>query len=252
MGNLDSIYENRIADKVYRVYEKRAQEQRGYLGGSIIGDSCERKLWYGFRWFKKPTFSGRILRLFETGHQQEDRLVQNLIDSGLTVHPVNPDTGEQWHYELFNGHYQGNFDGVVQMDKLWYLLEIKTHSEKSYKDLVKKKVEKAKPLHYAQMQSYMGMGEIDQGLYLAINKNTEEIYEEIIPFNKPYYEALVRKASRIVFASTPPPRISETPAWFECKFCDFSDICHEGDAHESNYRNDGTHYPHKDGTWKEV
>ena len=34
------------------------------------------------------------------------------------------------------------------------------------------------------------------------------------------------KAERIIRAPEPPPRCSEDPAWFECRWCPFRDICH--------------------------
>ena len=39
---------------------------------------------------------------------------------------------------------------------------------------------------------------------------------------------LLEKAGRIIFAQHPPARISEDPAWFECRFCDHHAVCHDG------------------------
>jgi len=40
-------------------------------------------------------------------------------------------------------------------------------------------------------------------------------------------ERLLDKAGRVIFAQHPPARISEDPAWFECRFCDHHAACHE-------------------------
>jgi hypothetical protein len=37
---------------------------------------------------------------------------------------------------------------------------------------------------------------------------------------------LEEKAHRIVEAAEPPPRLSEDPSWFACKFCDYHALCH--------------------------
>ena len=55
-----------------------AQTPRTYIGGSRLGASCERQLQYEY--VKAPLdqgkgFSGRILRVFERGHQTEDMVI---------------------------------------------------------------------------------------------------------------------------------------------------------------------------------
>ena len=77
MSNL-ARYLPRESDTVKRIYEFHEQmgaeddgPHRGRLGASIIGRPCARQLWYSFRNLFDRTFSGRILRLFETGHLEE-------------------------------------------------------------------------------------------------------------------------------------------------------------------------------------
>ena len=55
-------------DAIFAAYEAdRDDGFRPHLGASQIGKSCERALWYDFRWATSARFPGRILRLFETG-----------------------------------------------------------------------------------------------------------------------------------------------------------------------------------------
>lgn len=49
-------------------------------------------------------------------------------------------------------------------------------------------------------------------------------------YDKKFAEQLVAKAERVIFESNPPERISEDPSWYLCKWCDYSDICHEGEG----------------------
>jgi len=58
---------------------------RTHLGASLIGDECERKLWYVFRWVKAEQFSGRLLRLFNRGHKEEPRLIEWIEGIGVKV-----------------------------------------------------------------------------------------------------------------------------------------------------------------------
>jgi len=58
---------------------------RTHLGASLIGDECKRKLWYVFRWVKSGLFDGRMLRLFNRGHREEDRYIEWLEGIGVQV-----------------------------------------------------------------------------------------------------------------------------------------------------------------------
>ena len=76
------------------VLEGSRDDHRNHLGGSIIGDECERKLWYVFRWGMKTQFPSRILRLFARGQREEDVFNDLLRKSGITVWDVDADARE--------------------------------------------------------------------------------------------------------------------------------------------------------------
>ena len=46
--------------------------------------------------------------------------------------------------------------GIPEAPKTWHVLEFKTHNSKSFAKLEKEGVQKSNPMHYAQMQVYMG------------------------------------------------------------------------------------------------
>lgn len=221
-----------VVAAVYEQYEKRnAQEEpRGYLGGSIIGKECKRALWYDFRFATREKFPGRLLRLFETGHLAEARFVKDLRDIGCQVWEHDPATGKQFSYKDVSGHMAGNLDGVGKYipagGRLPHLLEFKTHSSKSFKELKDKGVKAAKPQHYAQMMVYCGWAELPRALYMAVNKDTDELYTERLPFDRVEFERLIAKAEEIIFAEKPPAKISEDAKFFICNMCSHKAVCH--------------------------
>ena len=81
--------------------------------GRLIGKSCARALWYDFRWATPARFEGRMLRLFETGQREEERLGRNLRATGATVLEVDPATGRQFRVEAHGGHFGGSLDGIA-------------------------------------------------------------------------------------------------------------------------------------------
>lgn len=220
-------------EAIYSAYEDGRNEGfREHLGASLIGKSCERALWYDFRWVTAAQHSGRILRLFQTGHLEEERLVRDLRASGATVLEVDPETGRQFKVEALSGHFGGSLDGLAvglrESPRTWHVLEFKTHSAKSYAQLVAKGVTASKPQHAAQMQIYMHLMGLTRAFYLAVCKDTDALYAERVEADPAEAERLLAKASRIIDAARPPSRISEDPAWFECRMCSHRAVCHEG------------------------
>lgn len=221
-----------VVAAIYEYYEKKygSELARPYLGASSVGKSCSRALWYGFRWAAKEKFSGRLLRLFQTGHLAEPRFVEDLRGIGATVYDVNPATGNQYNFVDVSGHFRGNADGMAQFiptgGKKWHLCEFKTHGSKSFATLKKDGVKKAKPEHWIQMNTYMGWSNIDRALYLAVNKDTDELHSERLEFDPVEFERTRAKAASIIFAEQPPAKISDDPKFYICNMCTFSGVCH--------------------------
>lgn len=241
-------------DAIYRAYESRAGNGwREHLGASIIGGECERALWYSFRWASKAAHTGRILRLFETGQLEEARLVENLRAAGVTVLDKDPDTGRQWAVKAIRGHFGGSMDavalGLIEAPKTYHLVEFKTHGAKSFADLKKRGVAQAKPAHMAQMQVYMHLSNLERAYYLAVCKDTDELYSERVKPDEPLALRLMAKAARIIDAARPPPRISADPSYFLCRFCDHAAVCHEGARPPRSCRTCLHSTPVENGRW---
>ena len=234
-----------VADAIFAYYKAKygAEVQRPYLGASAIGKPCLRQHWYSFRWSKPAQFSGRLYRVFQSGHLQEPRVYADLAGIGCTVYQINPATGKQWSFtEPATGHhFKGNADGILtglpQAPKSPHILEIKTASDKMFKEMQKNGVKKAKPEHYAQMQIYMkwtidqfGEDGCERALYFVVNKDNDDIYTERIEFDAKEAQAIIDKAMAIIASVEPPIGVSTDPTWFECKFCDYQAICHGTDV----------------------
>lgn len=213
------------------VEAEAADGLRAHLGASVIGRPCERAGWYTFRWATRATHSGRILRLFARGQREEQTLVELLRKAGVEVHDQD-ETGQQFRVSACGGHFGGSLDGcargLVEAPDKWHVLEFKTHNDKSFAKLVKECVEKAKPEHYAQMQVYMALTGMDRAYYLAVNKNDDSLHGERVRFSQTAADALLAKADRIIASDRPPARLSEDPAWYECKLCNHHATCHSG------------------------
>lgn len=176
--------------------------------------------------------------------------------SELAYRQSNGALPKQWGFADHGGHYSGSTDGKVTNVFTWFpqatgwgLLECKTHGEKSFNELKSKAVQVAKPEHYIQMQTYMRYGNLGWALYAAVNKNTDEIYVEIVEQRPEVGDAYSDRAGQLLEARIPPPRISPDPSFFGCRFCDLKRQCHYGEAVEKNCRSCQFASPGPDKTW---
>lgn len=228
---------------------------RNYIGGSVIGDECLRRMWMTFRGVDPVggiQFKARTLRIFASGHDTETRLVRLLKKvPGLVVQDVNPATRSQWHVEDAGGFVRGNFDGVVRNKPgaqvlptpRPHLLELKSMRAEGYKSFAELRrygVHAAHPKYYAQMQAYMHMTHqpenaehaprLEVGLFLAECKDNSELYAEIIEYDPMHAFTFQAAAVDTVRTQDIPPRgRSMARDKMACRMCDRAAVCY-GDA----------------------
>jgi len=222
--------EQQVIDRVYAAIQKEKADTDlylGRLGSSFIGEECIRQIWLDWRGFAREQFEGRMLRLFETGHLQEERIVNDLRRAGFAVWDKRED-GRQYEYTDASGHFITKVDGVIkdvpESDKP-HVLEVKTHNKNSFSTLVKKGVQEAKPTHYAQMQISMALGGFTRALYVAVCKDDEQFYVERVKEDKPLQDKLQKKIIKLVDARLRPAGISDDASSFGCKFCSMKAVC---------------------------
>lgn len=211
------------------------------LGPSDTATACERALWYKFRWaFDRPPFEARMLRLFETGRLEEERMLEWLRLVGVDVQT----TGEDYRaisISACDGHFLGLVDGIAtgvkEAPKARHVVECKTHNRKSFDQLKKHGLKIARPEHFAQMQIYMNLLEVERGLYLAKCKDDDDLYLERIEMDFIAAGKMIEKFQRVIMSSSVPARISEDPESYACRFCDFRDNCYSSDVSTLPRRN---------------
>lgn len=216
-------------------------EPRWRLGASEIGEECLRRTWYKFRWFDFEVVNGRLRRLFQRGHEEETRIAGLLQSIGFTVLAHDPATGKQWRNSTLYGHYGGSSDGKAYHgsfagEALSCQPEYKTHSLKSFNDLVKHGVKKSKPKHYIQMSCYASWNNFKLGLYFPVCKDNDDIQPELVEIDPEVALKAERVAEAIINAKEPPPKINENSAFFVCKTCFFRPVCHLGKEPARNCR----------------
>lgn len=218
---------NTIATMIDQYHSSKPSKPRPHMGVSLLGHHCDRWLWINFRWAVVEDFDGRILRLFRRGHSEEDTIIKDLRNIGIDIR------SSQRRVD-FGNHVSGSLDGVIESGvpeapKARHVAEFKTHSKKSFDDMVKNGVEKSKPMHFIQMQVYMHGTSINRALYLAVCKDDDRIYTERVKYDKKVAEDAIIRGKRIAMSDRMPEPCSADPSWYQCKFCPAHSFCHKAE-----------------------
>jgi hypothetical protein len=199
---------------------------RDYLGASILGDPCGRRIAYAHAELEPTPIDGCSSRIFATGKVLEDLLIQWIEGAGFDLRTINPLTGEQFAFS--DGPIAGHIDGIIfggpdlgfPYPCLW---EAKGLNDRAWSDLVKHGLRASKPVYYGQVVLYMGYLDFAVCLFSALNKNTSEIYHELVPADSVEAQRLVDRAVSIV-KGWMPPRVSAEPGYL-CTLCEYRDHC---------------------------
>jgi hypothetical protein len=220
-----------ISDAIYSAIKRQKEQPDIYLsrlGASGIGAACLRSVFYDWRKYSKEDVSGRIYRLFETGHLQEERIVADLRSAGFSVWDKD-ENGNQFTYVDDTGHFVCKIDGVVSHTLFTNaeptVLEIKTHSKKSFDETAKKGVQKAKPEHYVQMQAGIWLSGIPRALYVALCKDNEQYYTEHVDADQGVQDWIKERIKTLVTSDYLPARISEDSSGWNCTYCKSLKVC---------------------------
>jgi hypothetical protein len=226
-----------IVDAIWRAREAEAAARPRYEGygvsAGVLGTECDRAVWYGLRWVSLPeAFTGRALRIFERGNIEEARVLADLRRAGLDVLDTDPATGKQWRFALANGWLRGKADGICERvpeaPKARHALEIKSLNAADFRAIQKHGLAKARADHWHQLHAGMiGLG-LARGLYVGVNKDTDDILTERVRIDHEEGARQEARVLRLVDAHEPPHRISDKPDSFACRFCDHRATCHGG------------------------
>ena len=215
----------------------KKKEKRSYLGASSLGEPCSRKIQYRYMGTETDVenqFTPKVLRIFEFGHVIEDMAHGWIYNAGFDLRSTDKN-GKQYGFSIADDQIKGHIDGVIcdgPVDMAYPALwECKSANDKSFNEYVRKGVAEVNSVYAAQLalyQAYMNLN--NPALFTVVNKNTCEIYFELVPFNKMLAQQISDKAVDILKAvkhNEILPRIAVNSDYFACKRCEFRKRCWE-------------------------
>ena len=203
------------------------REPRNYLGVSQLGIECDRQLYYKYH---KPDLDvikePRIQSIFAFGFLVEKYILGLLIESGLEVFDVDEE-GKQFevvYEDKIKGHIDAVIKGIPESTKP-HLLEIKSMNDSNFKRLEKEGLEHGFHEYYIQMICYIFLFKLENGLFIAMNKNDCNIYTERIKSDNIVAESYLKRGLEIVNTKELPDRKYKDKHFFKCRMCNFAEEC---------------------------
>ncbi len=215
------------AINVFLTRQNRAQRARSYVSTSGIGRDCLRQIQYDFVAAPKDPggeFQPGTLRIFQAGHMLEDVVADWLKSAGFDLRTARPD-GSQFGFTTLNGRFKGHIDGclvagpvAMSYPALW---ENKALGVSSWNDTVKRGVRLSKPVYAAQIALYQAYMDLpNPALFTALNRDTWELYCELVPFDAALAQEMSDRAVQVIQATDAQellPRASSSPTAAMCK-----------------------------------
>lgn len=209
---------------------RQREGRRDYLGASLIGSDCLRKIQYS--WQSDSKEPARTRRIFERGHLFEDMMVRLLSEAGFRLERGT----ERCAFTAADGRFRGHADGAIvagpelpgmKWPALW---EMKALGSRGWKNLQRDGLAKAYPAYAAQVaiyQAYMGLDE-NPALFTAVNADTCEIIHLAVPYDAELAQATSDRAVMVIQATAAGElleRVASKPDDWRCKMCSWREKC---------------------------
>jgi hypothetical protein len=209
---------------IERAAATTAELPRPYLGASLVGDECLRRIQY--EWWIKPELAARTREIFDRGHYFEQRTRQHLVAAGFKFAPA-----EALAFSAVDGALRGHADGIiihgpdlpgayVIYPTIW---ECKALKAESWRAIERDGLAKRHPKYLVQVALYQAYLNItNPALFTVTNADTCEWLHFLVPFNAELAQEWSDRTANIIAATRAGellPRGFDDPEKWPCKQC---------------------------------
>ena len=201
---------------------------RDYLGASLIGETCLRKI--QFEWLTSSKFSARVRSIFSRGHHFETESRQQLIDTGFIFAPI-----EILGFIVADSPIAGHADGIITSvpndielatPALW---ECKGLSAKNFRAVERDGLAKVFPRYAGQVAIYQRFLEVpNPALMTIVNSDTCERLHFRVKFDARLAQETIDRAVDVIKSTRAGkllPRLDPELKDFRCAMCAHLERC---------------------------
>jgi len=216
-----------IIDKYYLNRQKsKGKKSQTHFYISQAG-KCPRTVFFKFKNVPEKELEANILRLFDHGDHMH-QLIMNSLLSARDIHVVSSEVNID-PQEIVSGRA----DAIISDGKTLYVLDIKSMNSMIFKSLTEPKEE-----NVDQIQLYLYYFKAPKGILLYVNKDNLELKEYIINYNPARAENLLSNLNHLkkqIDSDIIPSRIEGYPDDWQCRYCQFREVCDAGEPGEMNW-----------------
>ena len=201
-----------LIDQFYSDNHKDRDQTHFYITDA---GRCNRSIFFKFKNAPRKEIDPRLLRLFDHG----DYIQMQILNSLFSVGVVRSSEIRIPPQEIISGRA----DAIVTLDNELYVVDFKSMNSMIFKNLTEPKEENVN-----QIQLYLHYFKIPKGILLYVNKDTSELKEFVVEYDKLRAKHLLedlKKLKKKIEADKIPERLSDFPNNWQCRYCAFKEIC---------------------------
>ena len=213
-----------LIDQFYLDAQKNRDQTRFYITDA---GRCSRAIFFKFKNAPKKDIEANILRMFDHGdyiHQLIMKALLGVRDLHVVSSEVNIPPQEI---------ISGRADAILSDGKELYVLDIKSMNSMIFRNL-----EMPKEENVNQIQLYLHYFKIPKGILLYVNKDTQELKEFLVGYDKDSSHNLINGLENLkkkIDSDVLPSRVSTFPADWQCRYCQFKDLCKSAEGNEMDW-----------------
>jgi hypothetical protein len=202
--------------------EPPSRNVRQYLGASVLGSDCLRKIQYC--WMCDPVHAVRTLNIFARGHFFEDLARKHLTRAGFKFAPSG-----KLEFQAADGLFRGHADGLLldgpQLPGLVYpaIWEHKCLNSKGWRAIERDGLAGLYAPYAAQIAVYQAYLDVtNPALFSVTNADSCERLHLLVPFDAALAQQMSDRAVAIIRATAAGElldRITGDPEDWRCRMC---------------------------------
>jgi len=201
-----------LIDKFYLDRERDKEQHHFYITDA---GKCSRAIFFKFKNIPREKMTPEVLRMFDHGDYIQMQILSNLFSLGM----VRASEIKIPPQELISGRA----DAIITLNNDLYVVDFKSMNSMVFKNLTQPKED-----NINQIQLYLHYFKIPKGILLYINKDTLQLKEFLVEYNPGIARKLLKDLSELktkIDKNIVPDRIPGHPDDWQCKYCQFREIC---------------------------
>jgi len=203
-----------LIDKFYLDRQKDKEQHHFYITDA---GRCPRSIFFKFKNVPREVIEANVLRMFDHGdhiHQMIMKPLLSIRDIHVVASEINIPPQEL---------VSGRADAIISSGKELFVLDIKSMNSMIFKSLTEPKRE-----NIDQILLYLHYFKVPQGILLYVNKDNQHLKEFVVEYDKTRVDTLIKGLEDLktkIEKDIVPDRIPAYPKDWQCRYCQFKDIC---------------------------